>query len=316
MGKRQHGRGSRPQQTHNQQRGDQQRYAPAVSTDVALPETKSKQEYAEQTATDSPDDRENKSSLDQAMVRWTAAIGRWTRGVAVFTLLLFGATCDLGLVAYWQYQALNNTDVKIGRQLDEMQAARRPWLKVEAGIAGPLTFKPVPKVAIKTTLTNVGQSPAIEAWAYAVMFPLREHGDAVKEMHRRCDEQREIALKSQRQNPRPLGYILFPNNSSERTSDVLFAIDGLERWKEEVSRLNFTALNIAICGDYRFSFSPDPHYTRILYGLGTNIRYQQGVNMIIVDEDNTNAAIHPFDGDIRKENLRLHQDPFGGAYAN
>jgi hypothetical protein len=76
-------------------------------------------------------------------------------------------------VAAWQACLTRDQLAVMRRQLDAMEADQRPWIKIEATIAGPLTFfEPAgfADMPMHFILTNVGHSPAfnvrLTAWSF------------------------------------------------------------------------------------------------------------------------------------------------------
>jgi len=199
-------------------------------------------------------------------------------------------------------------------QLDEMHTSRRPWLTIDTTIAGPLNLNPTPILPIDFVATNIGQSPAMEAWINAALFPMKANGDAVKEMHQRCLAMRKQALSAQGQNPRPPGYVLFPNHKFEKTG----TLPGVpqKEWNDYLfsyGRAGFVTLQLAVCGNYRFSFAPEIHSTELLYILGTPKQSPHGVT---IWELTNNVALTLDLGKIEKDDLVLVQEPFGSTYAD
>lgn len=101
---------------------------------------------------------------------------RWTRRVGIFTAALVAVGIVTGGIFWRQLNVMQG-------QLDEMQAARRPWLTVHVNIAGPLIILPRPHIDIDFTITNIGQSPAMEAWVNASLFPLLKDSDLSRRCH-------------------------------------------------------------------------------------------------------------------------------------
>jgi hypothetical protein len=199
-------------------------------------------------------------------------------------------------------------------QLDEMQAGRRPWLTVDSTIAGPLVLSPTPLIPIDFVVTNIGQSPAMEAWVNTTLFPMKPKGDSVQEMHKRCLAMRKQEIAAQGQNPRPPGYTLFPNHHFDKKG----TLPGVEKkewedWLFSYGRTGFVTLNLAVCGDYRFSFTPEIHSTDSLYILGTPKQSPHGVTIWLL---NVNVALTLDLGKIEMNDLVLTQEPFGYSYAD
>jgi hypothetical protein len=234
-------------------------------------------------------------------------MARWTRNVGLFTLALV----FIGIITAWIFKGQLDT---MQGQLDEMQAARRPWLTVDSTIAGPLVLSPTPLIPIDFVVTNIGQSPAMEAWVNATLFPMKPNGDSVQEMHKRCLAMRKRELAGQAQNPRPPGYTLFPNHHFDKTG----TLPGVEKkewedWLFSYGRVGSVTLNLAVCGDYRFSFAPEIHSTDSLYIIGTPKPSPHGFTLW---DGTVNIALTLDLGKIEKDDLVLFQEPFGYYYAD
>jgi hypothetical protein len=109
-------------------RSGQQQTAAAVAPQAAAPpETEDQKPNAGQAgARGEQHDRDSdKSILDQEMVNWTAAIGRWTRIVGVFTALLFIATVGSVVVLWKTDNTFNEQLTVMDGQLKEMKSTGR-----------------------------------------------------------------------------------------------------------------------------------------------------------------------------------------------
>lgn len=241
-----------------------------------------------------------KESAQDRSSRRTATATVW---IAVFAVI----TVFVSSLQYFSFQGQLGV---MQSQLDEMRASRRPWLTVDTAIAGPLNLNPAPMVAIDFVATNIGQSPAIETWINTALFPMKPGGDGVKEMHRRC-----LAMRKQPHPAEgPPGYVLFPNHKFDKTG----TLPGVpqKEWNDYLfsyGHTGFVTLQLAVCGDYRFSFAPEIHSTEMLYVLGTPKQSPHGVTLWLLT---TNVAITLDMGKIEKDDLVLTQEPFGTTYAD
>jgi hypothetical protein len=72
-------------------------------------------------------------------------------------------------------------------------------------------------------------------------------------------------------------------------------------------------LNVVVCGDYRFTFSPDTHSTQLLYTLATDPSVRGKIAVMAAGKDGGNVAIDPEIGTVA---VHLYQEPFGNTYAD
>jgi hypothetical protein len=119
-----------------------------------------------------PTDQNYENSKGNALARYTLSLTIATWIIAGAAILNFGASL-------LQWSVLNSTEKAMQRQVGVMQnqlavmvADQRPWIKIEATIAGPLTFFESAGFAdmpMHFILTNVGHSPAfnvrLTAWS-------------------------------------------------------------------------------------------------------------------------------------------------------
>jgi hypothetical protein len=237
--------------------------------------------------------------------RVTATATVW---IAVFAVVAAGAAISQAIIGHGQLTAIQG-------QLDEMRTARRPWLTVDTTIAGPLTFAPAPQVWLKFAVTNIGVSPAMEAWINATLITLDGKKDAVQEMHKQCTAMRKKNLTAQAgPNARPPGYVLFPNRTLGKDGGVLLDQAEYDKWQTAHGRAGVIFLDIIVCADYRFSFAPDIHSTDMIYLLGTSKASPTGRPTVWVLT--TNVALAPELEKIEQDDLRLYQEPIGNTYAD
>jgi hypothetical protein len=153
----------------------------------------------------------------------------------------------------------------------------------------------------------------MEAWINASLFPLSEGSDDVKEMPRRCADLRADMLKRQ-ENPRNPGYTLFPAHHINMQQTVEMSADEYSKWR--TAGHSFIVISLVVCGDYRFSFSPEIHSTNLIYSLATTVMNANDKQRIIALPDNWNLALSPGVNKLPPDILRLYQEPFGDTYAD
>jgi len=243
------------------------------------------------------------------LTSYTGWLQLYTAVLSTATVALVGATIYSAIV-------LRHTDEKIGRQLDEMQATRRPWITVKAEIAGPLVFVPTPHIDVNFTIKNIGQSPAMSAWINTDMVLLSRNSDTVREMRRRCsDLQRKELARQNRTDPIRPGYTLFPSDQVTMTRTVSIEPDEYERWAT-VQKMSFMSLELLVCGDYKFSFSSEIHSTDMVYGIATADLSIAGRIKIIILPQNWNMAFYPEKGPVDPGTLKLYDEGIGNTYAD
>jgi hypothetical protein len=88
---------------------------------------------------------------------WKVTINRLK---SIESLILTTATVFLGLMAYWQWSALDKTDITLNKTLI---ATNLPWVAVAIDPAGPIIWRDGGlEVSYKITLKNIGKSPALK----------------------------------------------------------------------------------------------------------------------------------------------------------
>jgi hypothetical protein len=227
---------------------------------------------------------------------------RFARRTANATVAIALLTLAIGVVGILQYCTFKGQlDVMQG-QLVEMQAARRPWLDVQTTITGPLTFDPAPNFQLKATLTNLGQSAALDVWPNVSMYPDDPTRDAISEIPQRCAKLRKDWLDQT--SPHHLGYFLFPTRDVEIPRGATL--------NEKKGAL--APMRVLICGDYRFTFSSEFHTMAILSTLTTNLPAFPGAQRIL-RPGNWNSLIDPRFGKIDPDHLKLYYEP-GDTFSN
>jgi hypothetical protein len=171
-------------------------------------------------------------------------------------------------VAAWQACLTRDQLAVMRRQLDAMEADQRPWIKIEATIAGPLTFfEPAgfADMPMHFILTNVGHSPAfnvrLTAWSFLLSL---NHHDLEREWEERCENFKRIPLD----NP-ARGMILFPSDQMPWSqSGIGLTPDDIN--KNTIDEGGKKGLDVWIygCADYVFGEPQAHHQTGFVYRLG------------------------------------------------
>lgn len=203
------------------------------------------------------------------------ALARYTLSLTIATWIIAGAAILNFLASLLQWSVLNSTEKAMQRQVGVMQnqlavmvADQRPWIKVEATIAGPFTFfEPAGFADMPRhfTLTNVGHSPAfnvrLTAWSFLLSL---NHHDLEREWEERCENFKRIPLD----NP-ARGMILFPSDQMRwNQSGIGLAPDDIN--KNTIDEGGEKGLDVWIygCADYVFGEPKAHHQTGFVYRLG------------------------------------------------
>jgi hypothetical protein len=111
-----------------------------------------------------------------AALVWTTFSAKVRKPETLFNGVLATATLALAFVSILQWLTLGNTDRKIGEQVDEMVADRRPFIGIsddEIVINKPLTFNDGwATIQFKVTLRNVGKSVAAKVSTHLSLLQL------------------------------------------------------------------------------------------------------------------------------------------------
>jgi hypothetical protein len=262
-----------PPQAHADQTGQQSAAKPDGSVTapffIRIPKT------AEEEA-DEASDRREKTSTDRWLMIFTGA-------VALFTLLLVGATVMLYFAGEKQLRLASETGK---RQSDEMQksiaaanrsatvaenaliAADRAWISIRAEIIAPLVFeKDRVHIGVRFFLTNIGKSPATHVDMWAELCP--EIIEA-REIGRKAMERAQLRLFD-------FGVVLFLGETENRDwLEMEMSVDGFrkqitdakirakERGEDE-SEWSKERPAIMACATYRLAGSSKPRHTVILF---------------------------------------------------
>jgi len=195
---------------------------------------------------------------------------RWTNDPPMFWVTLAGVIVVVAYtsVAAWQACLTRGQLTVLQGQLDAMIADQRPWVKIEASIAGPLTFfEPAgfAEMPMHFMLTNAGHSPAfnvrLTAWSFLLSL---NHHDLEREWGERCENFKRTTLD----NP-ARGMILFPSDQLPwNQSGIGLMPDEIK--KNIIDEGGNKALDVWIygCADYVFGGPQAHHQTGFVYRLG------------------------------------------------
>jgi hypothetical protein len=266
---------SSPPQAHTDQAAQQSAAKPdgSVTAPFFIRIPKTANEEAEEAS-----DRREKSSTDRWLMIFTGA-------VALFTLLLVGATVMLYLAGEKQLRLASETSK---RQSDEMLksiavahrsatvaenaliATDRAWISIKAEIFGNLFFeKDRIHIDIRFNMTNVGKSPATHVEIRAELCP---DMIAAKERGTKSVEFSRLTIFD-------FGVVLFHGEVERRdwlememSADIFKQniAEGMNRAKERGDNESEWATAwpcIMACATYRLAGSSKPHHTIILFEI-------------------------------------------------
>jgi hypothetical protein len=154
------------------------------------------------------------------LLRYTGWLQAYTLALSLGTIALFVATGISALI-------LHNTDVTVRGQLDEMKAARRPWVAIVPQIDGDAYFDakgfPLP---ITFDLHNTGLSPALGAVVGIHTFPNGFIG-YFPEIERECNIEPKMGEL--------FGIDVFPNEHKTRRGEVFISSEAIKYWLKSKS---------------------------------------------------------------------------------
>jgi hypothetical protein len=218
---------------------------------------------------------------DQTLVNRINRSDRWMIWLTA-TIALTGAV-SAGIFG-WQLHVMQG-------QLDEMQADRRPWVKVEIERIGDFRLleyqanKPLPKGSslgifnVILRLTNVGRAPAFNVRFYASIFvPSRERNDVLAAQHKMCN------LLSQSLDNSERGVVLFPGDHIMDTDLSAgghivtgVSMSDVEDSTKESGGTEFGAYLYG-CVDYTFEAGAEMHHqTGFIYTVARLVRGSSGL---------------------------------------
>jgi hypothetical protein len=149
------------------------------------------------------------------LVRYTGWLQAYTLALSLGTVALFVAT---GISAF----ILHSTDSAIRAQLEEMKAARRPWVTITPQIAGDLIFDST-GLRLKMTfdLHNTGPAPALSAIVGMHTFQGMFIG-YFPQMESECNIGSETSEL--------FGIDVFPNEHKPMERDATITSEAIEYW--------------------------------------------------------------------------------------
>lgn len=188
-----------------------------------------------------------------------------TLAVAIFTWTLYRTARDQ-LKASSDALSLSEKSIRVTEQT--LIASQRPWLSVEAGLAGPLRItESEVRVEVGFTIKNVGKSPAINVQ----IEPLLVSG-----MNK--TEQEHVIARTQRLaediKKRPLadesilGQTIFPGEVLRQSIGLGIRIDELRASIPDGMTLDMFGLELAGYVTYRTPFNDGIHLTHFSGTIG------------------------------------------------
>jgi len=217
----------------------------------------------------------------EAPAKLCGAIGkRWARLTSglqadrklelVFTCVIAGSTLLYATVASWQLCVLTEqtkaTQTAAAAALAsaevaqrQMELSERPWLSLDARLTIPLSFDAEhggASLTVQFLLTNVGHSPAANAWIPASVIL---EGNPIEEQEKLCGPYRE---KKERW---PLGYTIFPGQTMPQPIGLTIEQKDIDAALARGGGFLFPS--IIGCVDYGFEFSTGHHQTGFIFHL-------------------------------------------------
>ena len=203
--------------------------------------------------TDAPDVGKN------AWEKFAAAIN-----TASTVIIALGAVVT-GIVAYYQWRALNSTDRTMDEQLQVMRqslaAGERPWLALtDVTLLSDIANNPQgTRARVRFTLRNVGRTPARGVGASPRLYVMSPSApDLLSAQERTCEQARTYFPK--------LGAVVFPNETTTYDFDLSIsgeAIDDAVRGKTRET-LSYVVFG---CVTYGFTFDDTVHQTRFMFNV-------------------------------------------------
>lgn len=243
--------------------------------------------------------------------------------LAIFTFFLVLATIALGAIAYVQIEFLKRAErisadsaeaTKQSAEISEraLFAANRPWIKVDIGVGGPVTYD-VNGVnfTFKFVLRNIGHSPATNVWVNPTAFlsyVTDEPGDHPSALNARKELLKKIAERKVAPAS-PFGFAMFPDDVVDQEIKTTIS-------KEEIDRATklIKALYPAVYGvvEYRTGLDTTSHYTGFIF----EIRRDDKPRPFTIEGRKWPAAIWIEEGDVPTTEIRLWRSFIEGGYAD
>jgi hypothetical protein len=188
---------------------------------------------------------DDRTEIDRKMMGWTAVVARWTRLLAIVTVVIGG----IGIGA----------TIWVGHQGDETQrAAQRPWMKYEGlEIIEPLTYADgVIKTKVRFHLRNSGNSPALKVIPRAALVMNELTTDAAQ--RKLCEPLKEEPKQGEDQ-----GFTSFPGEEPVKEEEPISV-----PFPKFLGSPPVIFLTIVSCLTYRFSFGMgEVHQTGIIFNV-------------------------------------------------
>ena len=231
----------------------------------------------------------------------------------IFTgILAFGGLYQLRLLTRAEIIAANTAQsAKVSAEAAKsaLIAANRPWVKVEIQVGGPIIYNENgANFALKFILTNIGHSPATNAFVYPrLIFPIPSttHPEI---FNPRNELQKDIANLKTRPPP-PFGYAVFPGDKIEQPITVSMSKEDIERATETIKAIYPQVVGAV---DYRMGLDDKPHQT----GFIVEIRRDAAPRVDTIAKNRWPAAIWIDEGDVPADQVRLFRSFIDGGYAD
>jgi hypothetical protein len=168
-------------------------------------------------------------------------------------------------------QELATTQLQATIMQKQLEATDRPWLKVDASVATPLTVDQVVRVGFKFRITNIGKSPAQNINEFPQLIYSIKTDDILRKQKELCEASE--MQQGARGGENFSGYTLFP---ADTAPEIIWNLTGpMSQFNEDNSRLErsahirnpFYVSTLVVCVDYTFGPTGKHHQTAASHPL-------------------------------------------------
>jgi hypothetical protein len=183
--------------------------------------------------------------------------------LAIATVVLAGLTYRMAEDSSGQLRAMQG-------QIDEMEAAQRPWVDAHTTVSLPLTYSPLmqsnpapaPHIGLTFQFKNVGHSPAFHVGVWSILYRLPNKMSELQYQAENCEPYRKSRHGS------TVGFTLFPGD--EVRSETMFSVNaGKEEAAFWESNRDDVALFVVGCIAYSGRHGGEIHLTPFIYRVMT-----------------------------------------------
>ena len=166
-----------------------------------------------------------------------------------------------------QWRAVLRQGAIMERQLE---AADRPWLRVDVESVGPLTFDNSCTFDVQLIAKNVGRSVAVNATVTLMTFvpPLVENFDTITGDDMWAEVVAKQTERCKNINSKFMSFILFPDREYSRSQGLAIRKEDFGHGQVSPEFIRFYILG---CADYQVSGHERHHQTRFIYEVLINV---------------------------------------------